>query len=346
MRSVAIVGFAESSLPYAKESNADEMWSVNFAWNYAVPRIDRLFEIHPLWFLAMQKGKRDKEHLKWLQRKHPFPIYTYADYTEKRSLAEIEVSPYLPLLDEKGIDPKIIVRKLKNLNSVYRKRIGIPASIPFPFTDAYKIFENIKFGKEEKNQPYLTSTMSYMAAMAIIEGFDVIEIYGAELSAGTEYVYQKAGLEMLCGYAAAKGIIIKLVEHSKLLNSKLYHEGAQMINRQTCERHVEIYTDLMQQRLGETNAARGKFEEAQERGADEAEMLKLSEAVQISNNNAFLAQGAKLAMQNAIKEIDLDNPVIELINQIQINDPNKKQEKRKNERPKRRTRRRRRSKAR
>jgi hypothetical protein len=96
----------------------------------------------------------------------------------------------------------------------------------------------------------------------------------------------------------------------------------------------------MQSRLGKNNLARGKYENARAQGATEEELLKISEEVQKANNEAFMAQGAKIAMENMIKEIDLENPVIQLINQIEISDPDKKQERKKNVLRKRRRRRR------
>lgn len=341
MKSVALVGFAQSSLIHAKESEADEMWSVNFAWNYAVPRIDRLFEIHPLWYLAQLKGERDKKHLKWLQTEKEFPIYTYADFTQKRTLAEVEIEPYLSLMEEKGVDPQDVIIALQKYKRAYKKRIAIPSSVPYPFEKAYRIFNNIKRGKEGKPSIYFTSTLSYMAALAIIQEFDLIELYGVEMSIGSEYVYQKAGLEMLLGYAAGKGIKIRLTEHSKLLNSRLYHEGAQMISRTACETHQGIYHDKMNAFISERNILAGQMNDMVARNASEEEIKELAEKVQMANNNMFFHQGARDAMRNAVKEIDTDNPVIELINKISLNEigsNNHKQEKSKNGKPKRRKR--------
>ena len=89
------------------------MWSVNFAWDYDVPRIDRLFEIHALWWLALSQGDRDKKHLEWLQKKHDFPIYTYDDYTKETF--------------ENGI----------SLDKALKKKYRIPNSTPFPFEESY-----------------------------------------------------------------------------------------------------------------------------------------------------------------------------------------------------------------
>jgi len=328
MRSVAIVGFAQSSLGYAKESTADEMWSVNFAWDYAVPRIDRLFEIHPLWYLALQKGERDKKHLGWMQnkwfgllrREHPFPIYTYADYTKKRTMGEIELEPYLSELEKRGINPKSFLQELYQKNKVFKQKFSIPSSVPYPFEEVYSLFDNLRRGADRRRSIYLTSTISYMIALAILEKFDVIELYGIELSVGSEYVYQKAGAEMLLGYAAAKGIEVRLVEQSKLLNSSLYHEGAQMINRQACEQHAQLYKDGMHKYMGERNLLAGQLNDLRARNAPMAEIQEMAERVQDANNNIFFNQGAMQAMENAIKHIDMDNPIIELINQINFNE--------------------------
>lgn len=340
MRSVAIVGFAQSSLGYAQDSKADEMWTVNFAWDYAVPRIDRLFEIHPLWYLALQKGERDKKHLQWLQSKKDFPVYTYADFTQKRTLGEIELEPHLPYLKEKNIEPEVVLKALYKKNRDYLKEIGIPSSVPYPFKEAYGLFDNIKRGPENKPSVYLTSTISYMIALAILEKFDVIEIYGIELSIGSEYIYQKASTEALLMYAAAKGIEIRLVEHSKVLNSALYHEGAQMINRQALEHHAEIYKDQLNQFVSERNLYAGQLTEMKKSNAPQEKINEILAKHNEANNMAFVNSGAKQAILNAIKAIDLENPIIQLINEIQFKDP-QNQEKQ-NGKPKRKRKRKRR----
>ncbi len=57
MKTVAIVGFSNLTMPYVVDSKADEFWTVNHAYvmGEKIPRIDRLFEMHHKdWFLRKE----------------------------------------------------------------------------------------------------------------------------------------------------------------------------------------------------------------------------------------------------------------------------------------------------
>jgi len=310
MKSVALVGFADSSLKFAKDSKADEMWSVNFAWDNDVPRIDRLFEIHALWWLALSQGDRDKKHLEWLQKDHDFPIYTYDDYTKEAF--------------ENGI----------SLDKVLEKEYRIPNSTQFPFEESYKLFALLQ--RENKpGQPYYTNTIAYMMALAIMEGFDRIELYGIEMSGGTEYAYQKACLEYFIGLANGRGIEVYLPEHCALMNARLYHKGANMISRQTIEAHVIEYEKMREENTNKNNFWRGQMALLKEQGTKEQELKDIMKNIQVTHERAFIGHAGAQACKNMLKAIDIENPVIELINSAVYSDPSPdqkiKQEKKENQ---------------
>ena len=76
MKRVALVGFNSKTMPFHKDAPEDcEIWTLNHAWKYDIPKIDRLFEIHK------PEHRRNsnvitKEHDEWLAREHKFPVYT------------------------------------------------------------------------------------------------------------------------------------------------------------------------------------------------------------------------------------------------------------------------------
>ena len=76
---VALVGFAPNTLDYVKVTDADEIWSIVWAYNYKqLPRIDRLFEMHPIWFTGASKKReylKPREHYLWLQTNKRIPVY-------------------------------------------------------------------------------------------------------------------------------------------------------------------------------------------------------------------------------------------------------------------------------
>jgi len=76
---VALVGFKiDTMLQHTTAPKGAEVWTLNHAWKYDVPHIDRLFEIHAP-SDRMTPYATSKKHDIWLSEKHPFPIYTLPD---------------------------------------------------------------------------------------------------------------------------------------------------------------------------------------------------------------------------------------------------------------------------
>lgn len=74
MKTVALVGFNKATMKFHTGVDAP-VWTINHAWKYDIPRIDRLFEIH-LPEHRKTSNKITKDHDNWLSQKHDFPIYT------------------------------------------------------------------------------------------------------------------------------------------------------------------------------------------------------------------------------------------------------------------------------
>jgi len=106
---------------------------------------------------------------------------------------------------------------------------------------------------------YLTSSASYMLALAIHEKVNVIHVLGIDAKPGTEYAYQKAGIEFLIGVAANRGIKIVLPppETTNLLNQGLYGMGAMSIGIGTIEHAIKEYEKRIQPMQDEINAVKG-----------------------------------------------------------------------------------------
>lgn len=64
---------------------------------------------------------------------------------------------------------------------------------------------------------YFTSSIAYMLALAIAEGFTTIGIYGIDLIIGREYFFEKACVEFYLGIAHARGITYHTPEACALL---------------------------------------------------------------------------------------------------------------------------------
>jgi len=75
------------------------------------------------------------------------------------------------------------------------------------------------FGDE---QPYFTSSIAYMTALAIHEGVDEIRYFGVDMAHKMEYIHQRSGCEYFIGWARAAGIKVALPDSSPILKAVPY----------------------------------------------------------------------------------------------------------------------------
>lgn len=75
---MALYGFAPISRDGVWQSQADEVWSIVWAYKYKLPRLDRILEIHPVWMQAKsQKTEyiKAREHWDWMKKNETIPVY-------------------------------------------------------------------------------------------------------------------------------------------------------------------------------------------------------------------------------------------------------------------------------
>jgi len=298
---IALVGGAKSTRGAVHFSKADEIWTPNWSYKYDyVPRIDRLFEMHPIWLYAdtdLEVWAKPREHWEWLQQEHPFPIYMLKEHP------------------------------------------SVPASVRYPIEDVVrKIFPHLKRYNWEKEEylpaRFFTSSFDYMLGLAILnqEEWDItdIEAFGIEMGADTEYRYQKYGANFFLGYAAASGINITMPHNSVLTKSKLYgYEGAQMIFRTDLERYLIMYNNMRKEYVSVLNHMEGqhdemertlkenfaKFGQNDQRTIDAAARLEEHrKTIQRQRDMVSIAAGAFQCTKYLIDEVDLEVPTGELQN--------------------------------
>jgi len=76
----------------------------------------------------------------------------------------------------------------------------IPASIKYPLEEITKYF----------GRQYFKSSLDYMMALALYEGFEEIHVYGVNMAVGDEYAYQKPSMEYWIGRAEGMGVKVVL----------------------------------------------------------------------------------------------------------------------------------------
>jgi hypothetical protein len=185
-RKVAIVGFAKPHRDLVPYDDPEwEVWGVNDAWSF-MPRADRHFEVHSTWIYEWEL-RRAKGHLDWLRG-----------------------------FGERG-----------GLVYLLEARPDMPHALAFPFADVVANLwpERLTEGDHQTSRPYLTSSIAYMQALAIAEGFSEIAIYGVDMAADSEYADQKPACEFLLGLAKGRGIKITLPDGCGLMKGPLYGRG-------------------------------------------------------------------------------------------------------------------------
>ena len=179
-----------------------EIWTINCAWDYGFVRIDRLLEMHPIEQLSADLDRATK----W-EGKH------WEWLQEPHPFPIYMMQP----------DPRI------------------PASVEYPLEEICRDCFSHLWRFNARNR-YLTSSASYLMAMAIHEQYTTIFLSGFEMASGSEYTYQRDGLAYLTGLADGRGITVILPENTGFLKAKLYsYEGGQMVSREVIQEHLDNY---------------------------------------------------------------------------------------------------------
>lgn len=83
----------------------------------------------------------------------------------------------------------------------------IPSSVKYPLEEMVK-----HFGRQ-----YFKSTLDYMMALALYEGFKEIHLYGVNMADSIEYAHQRPSMEYWIGRAEGMGVKVVLPEGCDLL---------------------------------------------------------------------------------------------------------------------------------
>jgi len=245
-----------------------------------LPRMDRMFELHPLWYFNTTKNERLLKHWDWLQEEHDFPIY----------------------LQE--LDPRIPSGVLYPFDEVNEDIFG------------GRLVTIMEDGTEEDDL-YYSCTMAFQMALAIHEGFDRIETYGFEMKTGTEWRYQVPGANFMVGLALGRGVTLTRPQASSFAKSALYaYEVTQMITRQQLELGKKSYEEQRDEEIAKANVARGKFQMMKslaESGKVGRERLEqLASNVIEAEKRVERCIGAVQSVEWQLATIDLEEPEAEI----------------------------------
>jgi hypothetical protein len=266
MREVALVGFADGTREGWRELPATvEIWTVNFAWRYGIERISRLFEMHRVEKLEEDALLSQKRHDE-LGGQEPFEAQHWA------WLQGVRDFPVVMLAEDERI----------------------------PRSEAYPLGEvELCFGREA-----FSSSMDYLLALAIYEGYERIYVLGVEMGSETEYAYQRPNFLYWLGQAEGRGVEVVLPEGCGLLPRRRYgYEDYQMVSRQTLEYHLADYKHQLEMAMGMVNKLEGVIEERKRTGDAEGLVKARQEQMQ-ARATMWGIQGAVKAMEHLVTFCD------------------------------------------
>jgi hypothetical protein len=109
---------------------------------------------------------------------------------------------------------------------------------------------------------------------------------------------------------------VKLHEDSILLRGKRYgYEGGQMIFRQDLERMLAQFEQKKQEAAARLAHAEGRLSAIVDTGTEE-EVLAANQACTRARDDLMIASGAEQTVIYQIREVDLEEPKLELENPI------------------------------
>ena len=259
MKEVALVGFYDPTLPAVANTPAQEIWVPNHGYMVMkddLPRCTRLFEIHPQDWFRRKELPVHEEYWHWLQELHPFPIYMQKPIPEIKNCV---VYPFREVCED--LFPHLLRQD--------------PTG---------QLVRDI----------YLTSTASFMLALAIHEKFERVWIYGIGMSTGTEYAYQLPGFTYMKGLANGRGIDTIEQWESPINKALVYaYDAIPMITK---ERLIEL-REHYYKKLVEVNDYANELTEA------------LNTGKSTNVDDTYKASDLRYAWQGAVAMID------ELLNQ-------------------------------
>ncbi|MFA5340316.1 MAG: hypothetical protein WC332_00925 [Clostridia bacterium] len=96
--------------------------------------------------------------------------------------------------------------ELEKQGAIKSRQLAIENNVPYINLGSYPINEIIEYFETD----YFSNTIDYAIALAIYKGFTEINLYGVNMTARSEYLWQKPSLEFWIGQALGRGIKVKV----------------------------------------------------------------------------------------------------------------------------------------
>jgi hypothetical protein len=153
------------------------------------------------------------------------------------------------------------LKKPKGLRFYIPSEMDVPDSIVYPLDDIVNtLLPNFKRGDEICR--YFTSGPCYALALAIYLGYENIEMYGIEMEANAEYIYQRDGIGLWFGIALGKGINVTIPKESMMFYAPLYgySSDATTLDKEAFETRASELEEVMGRKQADLQNARGRLD--------------------------------------------------------------------------------------
>ena len=196
-----------------------------------------------------------------------------------------------------------------------------PSAVQYPYEEINdEIFSKTYRGRKPKYA--YGSSIDFMAALALYEGYDWIGYFGIEMSSETEFIYQLPDAQFHLGFAGGRGVTTWVPDdpRCKLLGRVIYgYEGFQMISRQTLGKAYQQFEQQRRDALSNANTFVGAYRlftgqlgELKKNGGiseeQEQEAIKLGMQVRNSRELAAIISGCMIATKWFIQVADGEEP--------------------------------------
>ena len=196
----------------------------------------------------------------------------------------------------------------------------IPNSIPYPVD---RVKQKLGLAGDPfipgSDLDYFTSTIAFMYALAIAEGFEEIGIYGIDLIIGREYFFEKSCVEFYMGIAHARGIHIHKPANSALLwQSHRYGYQQEpdygfygLKNLKARAAQIEKQCTILRDELHKADGALAEAKFIHERLTEPyrtqygERVLELTKALDTKLNHYFLHDGARQEVQRMFNILEI-----------------------------------------
>ena len=231
-KTVAIVGSHPRSEQTFNFSRTDcDIWAFNEALNKPwFQRANVIFQLHVETIWRNPKNRNDPNHINWLMNKTaPCNRCDGTGTALNKPCDACDNGTYTP--------------KRRDGVTVYLQKASddIPNSETYPYTDLQEILMPYcwDWNGQAGSLDMMTSSIPFALALAVLKGYERIELHGIEMETNTEYMYQRDGMTFWKGFCIGRGI--QLIHYTpQYAGKKVYgYEGEGKLDLATFTERIQ-----------------------------------------------------------------------------------------------------------